>query len=121
MTDKKIEAIIEKSVQRAFKELKDKGALKSQTELIYKDMSKILRCYYRDVDDSGSGDAAIKNAIDQLADDRFHTIIPEYYGMGFTLEELANKWHCDISTITRNKKRLCIEIYELMEEEDDNC
>lgn len=118
MTDKKIEALITKTVKQAFKELKDKGALKSQTELIYKDMSRLLRCYFHDLDDSGSGDPAIENALSQLKDDRFYTIIPDYYGEGYTLEELAGRLHCDISTITRNKKRLCFEIYELMEEED---
>lgn len=118
MTDKKIEALITKTVKQAFKELKDKGALKSQTELIYKDISKLLRCYYRDLYDSGSGDPKIENAISQLKDDRFFMILENYYGMGFTLEELAGRLHCDISTITRNKKRLCFEIYELMEEED---
>lgn len=122
MTDKKIEALIDKSVRKAvkesWKEFKDRGALKSQTEIIYKDMSKLLRCYYRDIDDSGSGDSKVKNALDQIKDDRFYIIIPAYYRDGYTLEELAVKLHCDISTITRNKKRLCVEIYELMEDEE---
>lgn len=118
MTEKKIEALIDKSVRKAFKELRDKGVLKNQTDLIYKDMSKLLRCYFRDVDDSGSGDPKIENALSQLENDRFFAIIPQYYQQGYTLEELALMQHCDISTITRNKKRLCFEIYELMEEED---
>ena len=118
MTEKKIEALIDKSVQRAFKTLKDKGIIKNQTDLIYKDMSKLLRCYFRDVDDSGSGDPKIENALSQLENDRFFVIIPQYYQQGYTLEELALMQHCDISTITRNKKRLCFEIYELMEEEN---
>ena len=118
MTDRKIEALIEKTVKKAFKELKDKGALKSQTDLIYKDMSKYLRCYYRDLYDTGAGDPKLEDALSQLKSDRFFCIIPEYYGNGYTLEELAAKLHCDISTITRNKKRLCFEIYELMEDEN---
>ena len=122
MTDKKIEAIIDKSVKRAvkesWKEFKDRGALKSQTQIIYKDMSKYLRCYFKDINDSGTGDPKVKNALDQIADDRFYTIIPDYYGNGYTLEELAARLQCDISTITRNKKRLCVEIYELMEDEE---
>jgi hypothetical protein len=122
MTDKKIEALIDESVRKAVKEswkvFKDRGALKSQTEIIYKDMSKLIRCYYRDIDDSGSGDSKVKNALDQIKDDRFYIIIPAYYRDGYTLEELAVKLHCDISTITRNKKRLCVEIYELMEDEE---
>jgi hypothetical protein len=117
VTDKKIEAIIDKSVRRAFKELKDRGMLKSQTACIYKEISKLLRCYYHDLEDSGSGDTRIENAISQLKDDRFFSILPDYYGEGYTLEALAMRFHCDISTITRNKKRLCFEIYELMEEE----
>ena len=118
MTEKKIEALIDKTVKKAFKELKDKGALKSQTELIYKDISKYLRCYFKDLYDSGSGDPKVGNAISQLKDDRFFCIIENYYGQGYTLEELAGMYRCDISTITRNKKRLCFEIYELMEDED---
>lgn len=118
MTEKKIEALIDKSVKKAFKELKDKGVLKNQMDLIYKDMSKLLRCYFKDLEDSGSGDPKIENALSQLEYDRFYNIIPQYYQMGYTLEELSIMYHCDISTITRNKKRLCFEIYELMEDEN---
>lgn len=118
MTDKKIEALIDKTVKKAIKELKDKGALKSQTEIIYKDISKYLRCYYRDLYDTGSGDPKILNALSQLKDDKFFMILECYYGMEYTLEDLAIRLHCDISTITRNKKRLCFEVYELMEEEN---
>ena len=118
MTDKKIEAIIEKSVKRAFKELKDKGALKSQTDLIYKDTSKLLRAYFADTFDDADADPRLVNAIAQIRNDRFYSILPDFYGLGYTLDELSEKLRCDISTITRNKKRLCLEIYELMEEQD---
>ena len=118
MTEKKIEALIDKSVKKAFKELKDKGVLKNQMDLIYKDISSLLKCYYRDLDDSGSGDPRIANAIAQIEKDRYFAIIPQYYQFGDTLEDIASHQCCDISTITRNKKRLCFEIYELMEDED---
>ena len=117
MNDRKIEALIDKAVSKTLRAFKDRGALKTQTELIYKDISKYLRCYYRDLYDSGTGDPQLADALSQLKDDRFFAIIPAYYGDGYTLEELAGKLHCDISTIVRNKKRLCFEIYELMEEE----
>lgn len=114
MTDKKIESLIEKTVKKAFKELKENGALKSQGDLIYKDISKLLRQYFK----TGEENVLLKNALDQLQDDYYIKIIPLYYSREKTIEELAAIYCVDVSTITRNKKRLCFEIYELMEEED---
>lgn len=114
MTEKKIEALIEKTVKKAFKELKEKGALKSQSDLIYKDISKLLRSYYK----TGEENIVLQNALDQLQDDYYIKIIPLYYSREKTIEELAVLFSVDVSTITRNKKRLCFEIYELMEDED---
>lgn len=115
MTDKKIEALIDKAVKKAFKELRARGALKSQSDLIYKDISKLLRSYYL----TGEDNVMLQNALDQLQDDYYIKIIPLYYAREKTIEELAALFGVDVSTITRNKKRLCFEIYELMEEEED--
>ena len=115
MTDQKLESIIDRAVDKTFKKFRDHGALKSHSEIIYREISKKLKDYYI----LPEADSRMSNALAQLQNDRFYTIIPKFYGSDHTLEEVAQDLSVDISTITRNKKRLCIEIYELMEEEDE--
>ena len=50
-----------------------------------------------------------------MKDDDYFDIIPLYYFTGNTIEHIASGYDVDISTITRNKKRLCYEIYMILE------
>lgn len=55
-------------------------------------------------------------AINQLSDDPYIDIIFLQYRDNRTLEWIAEYMDKDVRTILRNKKRLIIKIYELMEE-----
>lgn len=112
--DLSILEIINRSADRAahktVMQLKAAGALKDNNSIIHREISKALRSYYQ----NGQENKDLENALDQLKDDAYIDIIPLYYYSGNTIEHIAAAYDVDISTITRNKKRLCYEIYELM-------
>lgn len=114
MTEEKIEAIIDKTVKKAIRGLKDRGAIKSQSEMIYKDISRLLRSYYK----NDEINIELERALEQLRNDMYFEVIPLYFDSDNTIEHLAKKYGVDDSTIVRNKKRLCLEIYDLMGEEN---
>lgn len=55
-------------------------------------------------------------ALNQLSDDQYIDIIFLQYRDGKTIEWIAEYMDKDVRTILRNKKRLIIKMYELMEE-----
>jgi DNA-directed RNA polymerase specialized sigma subunit len=105
-----IEGTADKTVHKAICELKAAGFLKDVRQIVHKEISGRLRNYYK-----GAEDPKLEEAIEQLKDDDYFDIIPLYYCTGNTIEHIASGYDVDVSTITRNKKRLCFEIYELME------
>lgn len=105
-----INSTADKAAKKTVAELKAAGALKDNTSIIHKEVSKALRSYYQ----AGQKDKDLEEALSQLKDDIYIDIIPLYYYSGNTIEHIASAYDVDVSTITRNKKRLCYEIYELM-------
>ena len=57
----------------------------------------------------------VSYALHQLTDDPYIDVIYLQYRDGKTLEWIAEYMDRDISTIKRNKKRLVLKIYELLE------
>jgi hypothetical protein len=116
--DKNIEQYIDKAARQAAKatvhEFKASGALKDPKTIIYRDMSSRLLEFYK----GEKSDPGLANALLKLSEDMYFDIIPLYYCTGNTIENIAEGFEVEISTITRNKKRLCIEIYKLLEEEE---
>lgn len=114
--DKSIEQYIDKTARAAAKmavqEFKSSGALKDPKTIIYRDISTKLLDYYR----HENFDQNLEDALNKLKKDMYFDIIPLYYCTGNTIENIAEGYDVEVSTITRNKKRLCIEIYKLMEE-----
>ena len=76
--------------------------------VIYNDTSELLTEHYK----NGEKDAAVTYAIQAQRFDPYFRIIPMYYRDGQTLDTIASNMGVDISTIVRNKKRLCMEIYK---------
>lgn len=60
-------------------------------------------------------DTDISKALIELADDPYIDVIYLQYRDGKTLEWIAELFEVDVRTIKRNKKRLILNIYELME------
>lgn len=105
-----IDKAADKTVQKAIMELKAAGLLKDPSQIVYKEISGRLRRFY-----SGEEDPHLQEALEQMKDDDYFDIIPLYYFTGNTIEHIASGYDVDISTITRNKKRLCYEIYMILE------
>ena len=55
------------------------------------------------------------HALQHIQDDPYIDIIYSHYRDGLTLEAIADLLGKDVSTIKRNKKRLILKIYELLE------
>jgi hypothetical protein len=48
----------------------------------------------------------IDDALELLKDDPFYDLIPMRYFEGYSREDIADHFYCDVKTITRNKNRL---------------
>lgn len=107
MTEQEIKEYIDLTVKRSISEMKKNGLLKDAGNVLYEDASEILTNYYN----SGKAEASITYAIQSLRFDPYYRIIPLYFERGYKLESIAEELGVDVSTIVRNKKRLCLDIY----------
>ena len=99
---------IEEIVIKTVDTLRRQGLLKDVENVKYSDASEILRGYYK----GGEKDNSITYAIQAYRFDPYFAIIPLYFREKKTLEAIAEKLGVDVSTIVRNKRRLCLSIYE---------
>lgn len=102
MTKEEIKEIVELTV----KAIKREGMTKDFKEIIYRETSGMLREHF-----NNQYSEKVARAMDELKTDPYYMIIPMYYGKRMTHEQIAEKLAVEVSTITRNKKRLCAEIY----------
>lgn len=107
MNEKQIKMIVRETIE----ELKRNGMLKTYNELAYSEISAILAAYY----DDGETDSEIRSAIEKTEGDPYYKIIPLYFSYKYTIEKIAEVFDVEISTITRNKKRLCLQIYNAIQ------
>lgn len=98
-------------VRETILELSRNGLVKSFNDIAYAEITSILKTYY----ESGAGDEAITAALQAVSGDQYFKIIRLYFGCEYTIEAIAEKLEVDISTIVRNKKRLCMEIYKRLQ------
>jgi hypothetical protein len=118
MTDEELKAYIDMTVKGTIrqlkddliKELKDDGLIKKQSDINYAKVAKRLYDFYQS-QETGI-DEIMLEALTVISDDTYFRIIPMYYRDQITIESLAVYFGVDISTIVRNKKRLCLRIYE---------
>ena len=106
MTKEEVRDIVEMTV----KAMKKEGMTKNFNEIIYKDMARKLNAHYND-----EYSDKVAKAMDEVKTDQYFSIIPMYYGKRMTHEQIAEKMMVEVSTITRNKKRLCVEIAQHMD------
>lgn len=107
MIDKEIQRLVELTVKKSIVEFKKSGLLKDTENVAYSDASAILSNYYK----TDKKEASITYAIQGIRFDPYVRIIPMYYKEGKTLEIIAEELGVDVSTVVRNKKRLCLAIY----------
>ena len=107
MTDEEIKNYIDIAVQKTIKEYKKNGILKDSGAAAYADVSEILSSYYK----GGKNEMSITYAIQGQRFDPYFRIIQMYFEAGKTIAEIAEELNVDTSTIVKNKKRLCLAIY----------
>ena len=107
MTEDQIVQIIKQTVEETIGQLRKQGLLRSASDLSYRKASEMLSSYY--AEDGGREDIA--EVLREFERDKYIKIIPLYYYYHYTLEEIAEEFDVEVSTISRNKKRLALAIY----------
>lgn len=97
-------------VTETLSQLLKNDMLKFNDTIVYKQMSDLLKAYYK----NKKGDLLITEAIASIKDDAYYMLIDLYYNKGWTLERLAETYEVDICTIVRNKKRLCLKLFSII-------
>lgn len=107
MDKAEIQSIVIMTVQ----ELKRQGLLKDTYGVILREFEPVIREYF-----TKKKSKNIEKVLHSYSDDPYIDIIYLHYRDSLTLEKIAHVMDRDISTIKRNKKRLILGMYELMEE-----
>lgn len=107
MIDAETKRYIDVVVRETIEAYKRGGILKDFKDVAYSESTKILTDYYQ----SGMTDERITTALEEIFDDRYFDILPQYFLKHLTIEQIAEAYNVDVSTIVRNKKRLCIDLY----------
>lgn len=84
-----------------------KGLMRDFEEIAVAESSEMLGRYY-----SGEVSLCVSDAIKKARKDKYGAIIPMYFRDKKTVEQIAEFYNVEPSTISRNKKRLCLTIYK---------
>lgn len=98
---------IRQVVNECLNELEKRRIIKDMRAVVYEEMNARLFSYYQ----GGATDPNVTAAIDSLDGDLYLGILPYYFRDRKTIEQIAELMAVDVSTIVRNKKRLCISLY----------
>ena len=105
-----LQRVIRSTVKATVDELKRSGMLKSSNDAIYKSVSDRLISYYK----TPNRDKKMVAALSQLEGDYYFGILEMFFGSRYTVEYIAGKFGCEASTISRNKRRLCLTLHSLL-------
>lgn len=105
MTSDEVKEVVKTTINELLKE----RMIKYNDNIIYDKMSEMLRAYYNKPYES------MTLALSQLVADPYYELLEMYYRDNLTLEQIAECKYLDISTVVRNKKRLCIKLFEVLE------
>ena len=107
MTDREIKEYIDHAIDKLISELKKSGMIKNPKNSIYSEVSEMLFNYYRNEKRING----MNDILNDIKSNPYYEIIPMYYENNQTIENIAEYFGVDVSTIVRNKKKLCLEIY----------
>ncbi len=119
-----IKSVISETVEQTIVRLKMTRLLKEdhsntvkKTEWVLKNYTQLKKAYSED------GTAAkftniIENALKEIEDDEYYSIIPMSYFEGETREKLAEFYDTTVTTISRNKTRLLQKLATLIFADD---
>lgn len=109
--DEKEKAFVQEIITETIRQLKRNGMLRDPATMAYQEASDILRRYFK----NGESDPETRKVIETFEDDPYYKILPLYFGYGYTIEEVAEAFEVEVSTISRNKKRLSLAIFDKLE------
>ena len=104
MNDLDVKRIVSDTVNELLKD----NMIRYSDIIIYERMSERLREHYKKCD------PLVAEALSKLTDHQYYEVLEMYYGDNCTLEFIAEEFDVDISTIVRNKKALCIKIFNMI-------
>lgn len=105
-------AEIREIVKMTMDELTARKLIKDDYHIILNDVEHKLKLFFNNKGDGLN----IGYALNQLSDDPYIDIIFLQYRDSKTLEWIAEYMDKEVRTVLRNKKRLIIKIYELLEQ-----
>lgn len=107
MNKEQVRAVVRETIA----ELLRTGVLaKYDSSAAYTEVVARLRDFYA----NGETDAEIKQALQSIDGDPYARLIPLYFSYQYTNEKLAAYYNVEVSTISRNKRRLCLLIYDAL-------
>ena len=112
MGEPEIRKIIRETVLTTVKELQQRRVNFENEEMIYRTTGDKLTAYFAAVSD----DEELEEALEQVKGDRYFSILTDYYGRFMSIADISRKLNVDKRTVHRNKKRLCLQLFKIMEE-----
>lgn len=111
-----LEKMVRMTVRETVAELRKQGLLQSQGDISYKTITEKLNAYYAPFSTAISDEdrQRIDDALYAVGVDEYFEVIPLYFRDHWTIEKIAEELDREPSTITRNKKRLCLKIHSLI-------
>lgn len=110
LPDEVLREIIKSTVIETVLELRKNGLLKRSDDVAYAEISERLYEYYQ----KPEYDEQMAEALEKIKGDYYFDILPQYYKSKITIDWIADAYHCEVSTISRNKKRLCMRLFRLL-------
>ena len=102
------EVEIKTVVQNTINEMLRNSMIKYSDVIIYETISERLKEHFI------KPDIDIAYALEQIKDNYYYSVISDYYKDNMTLEQIAEEYDVEVSTIVRNKKALCMKIFEII-------
>ena len=94
-------------VAETLRQLQERGLIVKLGEVEYAAAREILKAYYK----GNQADAEITQTLESIKGDPYYNVLPLSFLHGKTTEDIAELMGADRTTISRNKKRLCLLIY----------
>jgi hypothetical protein len=110
MENNEIRDVIRETVIATVQELRKNGCLRRGDDVALSQINGKLFEYYK----GGEKDTKVKAALEEVKDDPYFFIIPNIYRDRMTCDWLSQRENCGCSTIWRNRKRLCLELYTML-------
>lgn len=107
---KLLQDVISCTIRETIAELKKTGFLRRDDKEAYKTIDKRLKAYFGAKISGEEPDPDMTRALRSIVDDDYFPVIMYYYQEHMTIEAIAEAYNVEVSTITRNKKRLCLMI-----------